>query len=220
MQFEKAKKFILGKLKKELPKNLTYHSLGHIKDVYSSAENLAALEKVTGDDLTLLLTAVLFHDSGFLVQQKEHESIACDIARKYLPEYDYTEEQIERICGMIMATRIPQTPHNKLEQIICDSDLDYLGRDDFFTIGNTLYDELCMYGIISTENEWNKLQVKFLESHHYFTRSAKKLRQAKKDEHLRLIKAKISTVKAGDKKIKAARAASKATAGSKLKAPR
>lgn len=191
MQFDKVKKFILAKLKKELPKNLTYHSLGHIKDVYKAAEQFAEYEKVDGEELTLLLTAVLFHDSGFLIQQKEHEKLGCDIARQYLPEYDYSPEQIERICGMIMATRIPQTPHNKLEKIICDADLDYLGRDDFFKIGNYLFDELCMYGIINTENEWNKLQVKFLESHRYFTPSAKKLRKAKKEEHLALIRSRI-----------------------------
>jgi len=194
MQFEKVKKFILGKLRKELPKNLTYHSLGHIKDVYTAAENLAALEKVSDDDITLLLTAVLFHDSGFLLQQKEHEKLGCELVRKYLPDYEYSAVQIESICGMIMATRIPQKPHNKLEKIICDADLDYLGRDDFFTIGNKLYDELCMYGIISSENEWNKLQVRFLENHRYFTATAKKLRKAKKDEHLAFIKSKIRNV--------------------------
>ena len=192
MKFTQVKKFINAKLKKELPKNLSYHSLGHIKDVYESAENLASLENINGEELTLLLTAVLFHDSGFLVQQKEHEKIACDIVKQYLPEYDYNVEQIDSICGMIMATRIPQTPQNKLEEIICDADLDYLGRDDFFVIGNKLYDELCMYGIISNENEWNKLQVRFLEGHHYFTSSAIKLRKAKKDEHLALIKSKLN----------------------------
>ena len=192
MQFEKTKKFILGKLKKELPKNLTYHSLGHIKDVYNAATELAKMEKVKGDDLTLLLTAVLFHDSGFLIQQKEHERVGCEIAKEYLPQYEYTDEQIKIICGMIMATKIPQTPNTKLEQIICDSDLDYLGRDDFFDIGNKLCDELFMYGIISNETEWNKLQVRFLEQHRYFTASSKKLRKAKKAENLALIKSKIS----------------------------
>ena len=192
MKFAEVKKFINAKLKKELPKNLSYHSLGHIKDVYEAAENLARLENVKGDELTLLLTAVLFHDSGFLLQQKEHEKIACDIIKDHLPDYDYTPAQIDRVCGMIMATRIPQTPHNLLEEIICDADLDYLGREDFFTIGNKLYDELCMYGIISNENEWNKLQVRFLEGHHYFTASAIKLRKAKKDEHLALVKSKIT----------------------------
>jgi len=54
-----------------------------------------------------------------------------------------------------------------------------------------LYDELCMYGLINNENDWNKLQVRFLEAHHYFTKSAKKLRKKKKDEHLALVKSKI-----------------------------
>jgi len=194
MEFKKVEKFILGKLKKELPKNLTYHSLGHIKDVYAAAQNLAKLENVKGEDLTLLLTAVLFHDSGFLKQQKDHERVGCEFVREFLPEYAYTEVQIEKICGMIMATKIPQTPHNKLEQIICDADLDYLGRDDFFTIGNKLWDELCMYGIINTEVEWNKLQVRFLENHHYFTASSKKLRKTKKAENLALIRSKLKGV--------------------------
>jgi predicted metal-dependent HD superfamily phosphohydrolase len=191
MEFEKVKKFIVAKLKKELTKNLTYHSLGHIKDVYSAAENLAEIENVKGEDLTLLLTAVLFHDSGFLISQKEHERLSCEIAQKHLPDYGYTPAQITRICGMIMATQIPQTPHNELEKIICDADLDYLGRDDFFTIGNKLFDELCMYGIIDSENEWNKLQVRFLEKHHYFTNAAKMLRKAKKAENLLIVKSKI-----------------------------
>ncbi len=192
MQFEKVKKFILNKLKRELPKNLTYHSLGHIKDVYAAAENIAALEDIDGEDLTLLLTAVLFHDSGFLIQQKDHEQIGCDIAREHLPNYNFSDEQIEKICGMIMATKIPQNPQNKLEEIICDADLDYLGRDDFFKIGNYLFDELCMYGIISTENEWNKLQIRFLEGHQYFTPSAIKLRKSAKEAHLNLVRSKIT----------------------------
>lgn len=191
MEFEKVKKFILKKLKHELPKNLTYHSAEHIKDVYGSAQTIAKLENVEGEDLYLLLTAVLFHDSGFIREQKNHEQASVNIAREYLPLYDYTPEQVDRICGMIMATKIPQTPLNRLEEIICDADLDYLGRDDFFKIGNGLYEELCMYGIINSEAEWNKLQVRFLEKHKYFTKTARKLRKPKKDEYLAMVRAKV-----------------------------
>ncbi len=197
MEFKKVKAFILKKLKKELPKNLTYHSAEHIKDVYRSAKLLAKMEGVDGEDLTLLLTAVLFHDSGFLWQQYEHERVSCEIVREYLPAYEYTHEQIERICGMIMATKIPQTPHNKLEEIICDADLDYLGRDDFFKIGNGLYEELCMYGMLNNETDWNKLQSRFLEKHKYFTASAKKLRKEKKQEYIDMVKAKLKSENAG-----------------------
>lgn len=191
MQFAKVRNFILDKLKEELPQRLSYHSLDHVNDVYMAAETLAGLEGISGEDLTLLLTAVLFHDSGFLTQQKDHEEVGCGIVRQYLPQYGYDPQQIERICGMIMATRIPQSPHNKLEEIICDADLDYLGRDDFFIIGAFLFEELRTFGVISTEYEWNQLQVKFLESHHYFTDSAKQLRLAKKHTHLSMVRSKL-----------------------------
>ncbi len=192
MQFNNAKKFILGKLKKELPKYLSYHSVEHIRDVYDSAKSIAKSEGVKGEDKKLLLTAALFHDSGFLSQQKDHEKISCDMAKQYLPGFGYTDDQIEKICGMIMATKIPQTPHTLLEEILCDADLDYLGRDDFFTIGNKLFSELSIYGILNTEEEWNQLQARFLEKHHYFTNTAIKLRKEQKDEYLRQIRSKIS----------------------------
>ena len=188
MQFEAVRKFILKKLKTELPTHLYYHSLDHINDVYSSAELLAAGEGVNGENLTLLLTAVLFHDSGFTIQQKDHEELSCKLARQYLPEYGYSGAQIDVICGMVMATKVPQKPNNHLEQIICDADLDYLGRSDFYDIGNKLYTELSLYGLLHNEIEWNKLQVRFLEGHHYFTPTAIRLRQAGKDAHLQAIK--------------------------------
>jgi predicted metal-dependent HD superfamily phosphohydrolase len=189
MLFEKAKKFILNKLTKELPDHLTYHSVGHIRDVFAAATILAKEEGVTGEDATLLLTAVLFHDSGFTINADEHEKNSCKLAKQHLPEYGYTPAQLKRICAMIMATKIPQNPKNLLEQIICDADLDYLGRDDFFVIGNKLYDELRVAGLVKTEKEWNKLQVRFLTKHRYFTSSAIRLRDATKAAHLKTIKA-------------------------------
>ncbi len=192
MRFQDAREFIMDKLTRELPKHLTYHSINHINDVYTSAQRLALLEGVTGEDLELLLTAVLFHDSGFTLSPKAHEDMGCQIARQYLPGFGYTEGQVLRICGMIMATMIPQAPHNLLEEIICDADLDYLGREDFTEIGNLLFRELAANGIVSNENDWNQLQVNFLTEHHYFTASAIKLRKAQKEEHLNNLKSIIN----------------------------
>ncbi|MFN4084063.1 MAG: HD domain-containing protein [Bacteroidia bacterium] len=187
MEFEAAESFILAKLKNELPGNLYYHSYSHVMDVLDAAVNYAKMENISDYETQLLKTAVLFHDSGFTVQSKNHEEIGCEIVRAELPKYNYTNEEIEKICGMIMATRIPQSPTNKLEEIICDADLDYLGRDDFWTIGSNLFKELEIYGILSDEKDWNKLQLKFLSSHKYFTKSALSLRKEKKDQHTQKI---------------------------------
>ena len=192
MKFRSAKKYIINRLKKELPKNLSYHSVEHVKDVFKASKEIASIEDVKGEELKLLLTAALFHDSGFLISQKDHEATSCEIAREHLPGFNYSDEQIERICGMIMATKIPQTPKNHLEEIICDADLDYLGRKDFFDIGNKLFSELSIYGIINTEDEWNQLQVRFLENHHYFTQTSLSFRKPQKDKHLEIIKEKLN----------------------------
>lgn len=146
---------------------------------------LAELEDITDpEDLDLLRTAAAYHDSGFLINNRDHERLGCKLARAELPAYDYTEEQIERICGMIRATKVPQKPRNHLEQIICDADLDYLGRDDFYPIGRLLFRELKAFRLLETEAEWNALQIKFLKAHSYWTETNKKVRAGRKEAYL------------------------------------
>lgn len=192
IQFDEVKDFILNKLEKELPDHLYYHSVAHTLDVYESCKSIAQSEGINSIELKLLLTAALFHDAGFIEQAQNHEEISCRIARNILPDFNYSNSQIEQICGMIMATRIPQRPQNKLEEIMADSDLDYLGRSDFYTIGNTLKEELLHSGAIKNDREWNELQVKFLESHNYFTPTSIKLRKSKKKKHLEELRLKIA----------------------------
>lgn len=187
MDFTSSEEYILAKLKKELPKNLYYHSYNHVMDVLQASIRYAEMEQISDYETTLLKTAVLYHDAGFTIQSKNHEELGCGIAKESLPQFGYKAEEIELICGMIMATKIPQNPQTLLEQIICDADLDYLGRDDFWDIGYNLYKELEIYGILTDEKDWNRLQLKFLSNHHYFTQSAKSLRKEKKDEHVKKI---------------------------------
>jgi len=187
MLLEQAGEFILNKIAKELPGNYYYHNADHTRDVHDATKSIALAEGIDGEELTLLLTAAFYHDSGYLRTLTEHEAESCRIARTYLPDFGYSPEQIEKICGMIRATRIPQTPHNKLDEILADADLDYLGRDDFFEIGDKYYHECGL----TDRNAWNAIQVKFLEEHHYFTQTALNLRNAKKQENLAKVKALI-----------------------------
>lgn len=188
MDFKAAKAYALQQLHDGLAANLTYHGRHHTMDVYKTATEYARHEGVTGEDLTLLGTAALYHDIGFLDVYRGHEARGCEMARTVLPGFGYAPAQIERICGMIMATALPQTPHNALEEIICDCDLDYLGRTDFYHIGSTLFEEFKLYGILKTEEDWNRLQVRFLTEHRYFTATANHLRQPMKEQHLEEIK--------------------------------
>lgn len=191
MRFKQAGKYIIGKLSEQLPQHLSYHSVAHTQDVYAAAEAIGTQEGISARDMKLLLTAAWYHDAGFLNGAKDHEEASCRIAQNTLPGFGYTAADIETICGLIRATKIPQSPQNHLEEILADADLDYLGRDDFFTIGQKLYNELSVLDIVHTEEEWNRLQVRFLENHHYFTRSAINSRQEMKEAHLQQVKDKL-----------------------------
>jgi uncharacterized protein len=188
MNFEGASQFILDKLKNELSVNLTYHNLSHTKGVYEAATRIGKEEHISEKDLKLLQIAALYHDSGWTCTNTEHELMSCEIAMKYLPEFEFTPQEIETICKLIMATRLPWAPETHLQEIIVDADLDYLGTDRFLAGADALKQELISMGRLPKEANWNKLQVKFLETHHYYTQSAKLDRDQKKNENLELLK--------------------------------
>lgn len=183
--------YILEKLRNDLPAHLKYHTLEHTLDVYSRAEEIAAKEGLTGRTQELLLVAAVYHDAGYLYQRINHENRSCEIASEILPKYGYSEEDIQKICQIIMATQLPQNPSSLAEQIICDADLDYLGRDDFFETGEGLYHEMLTDGVVKNHKEWDIIQVDFLQKHRFFTKTSIALRSAKKEENLNQLKTKI-----------------------------
>ena len=186
--FTSIKQPILSRLENELDPRLGYHNITHTLDVLEQAEVLAKQENVTDKhDLLLLKTAAVFHDSGFLFVYKGHEEKGCEIASESLRSV-FSEEDIKKVCGMIMATKIPQSPNTLLEQIICDADLDYLGRNDFEPISQTLHKEFIIFKIIPEDIIWDHVQIKFFESHHYFTGTSISKRNKKKLKHLNILK--------------------------------
>ncbi len=188
MDYTATKAFILAKLSTELSDDLFYHGKHHTLDVLKVGQELAKAEQLNPTETLLLKTAVLFHDAGFTISYENHEELGCELVRKHLPSFGYAAAEIQQICGMIMATKIPQSPQNHLEEIICDADLDYLGRDDFKPIGDTLFEELKAKHLLEDRITWDKIQVKFLEAHAFFTTTNQIRRAPKKQLHLDQLK--------------------------------
>ena len=188
VKFEDLNDYVLDRLERELPKHLYYHNYKHTIDVTIGVEIIGSGEGVNDEEMLLLKTAALFHDFGQVVGAQDHEERGCKIAEEILPVFGYDDEQIRIIKGIIMATKLPPQPTTILEQIIADADLDYLGRRDMVPVSDALYQELKVQGIIGSFNDWNKLQVKFLSAHQYFTETARKMRTVNKEEQIARIK--------------------------------
>jgi predicted metal-dependent HD superfamily phosphohydrolase len=128
--------------------------------------------------------AAAFHDVGFIYRLEGHEIAGARVAAQTLPDYGFSSGQIETVMAMILATRLPQRPYNLLEEILADSDLDVLGRDDYFARNELLRREMAAYGRTLTDEEWRLEQLDFLRSHVYFTATARKLRQPGKERNI------------------------------------
>lgn len=185
MNSQRAETYIVNRLRQELAPTLTYHGVHHTLAVVQAAARLADAEGITDpEELALLRTAALYHDAGFLTTYNDHERAGCVLARQVLPDFGYTPDQIDRVCGLIMATCVPQIPQTHLAQILCDADLDYLGCPDFEPISQTLFAELVAHRGLVDERIWNEIQVAFLTEHRYWTATAKHWREATKQAHL------------------------------------
>jgi len=188
MDYERVKKYIIKRLSEELCSTLYYHNTEHTLSVIEAAEKIAKYENITEDEITLVKTAALFHDSGFLLQYDKNEAIGCEISKEILPKYGYNDNEIGKISKIIMATAIPQTPKNKLEEILCDADLDYLGRANATQISKLLRSELKEKNINFTEKEWLNFEIAFLEKHTYFTKYSQTHRERQKQKRLKELK--------------------------------
>jgi uncharacterized protein len=184
--------YSLDRLRRELSPKLTYHNLWHTeKDVIPGCIRLAQHSGVTAEEMWLLETAAAFHDLGFTENTTNHELAGARIVAQVLPRFDYSNQDIDRIIGMIMATRLPQSPRTRLEEILADADLDVFGRSDFFSRNEALRQEWAAFGREIALKPWLEGQLAFLRSHSYFTPAARMLRRQMKEKHMEMLEEKL-----------------------------
>lgn len=170
-----------------LPKEYSYHSIHHIRDVVLQSERIAKKEKISKEDIADLKLAAWLHDVGYIWEPARHEARGAEYATTVLNAMDFPAQKINKITGMIMATKIPQSPKNILEQIICDADLDYLGREDYEANSLLLLQELRLKKEVN-DFDWLKIQDQFLTKHSYFTKTSNSTRNTLKAKVMANIK--------------------------------
>ncbi|MEO6135739.1 MAG: HD domain-containing protein [Ginsengibacter sp.] len=181
------KEFVVKFLKDNLPLFYFYHNEQHTLYVLKKAVEIAEHEKCTSQEIRLIKAAALWHDTGITEAYVGHEEISCRLAAKNLPDFGFSIDDINTIKGMIMATKIPQSPHNKLEEIIADADLEYLGTERASEISSLLFRELQYLDGSLTKDEWINKQIPFLRNHHYFTKYLKGNQEHEKNRYLKFL---------------------------------
>jgi predicted metal-dependent HD superfamily phosphohydrolase len=188
--FEQQYPIITARLESQLAGVYAYHNLSHTEDVLKVAAEIGLLEGLPEESLWIVKIAALFHDSGFLIQREHHEESSCQIFLGAAEESDLHDIDRDRICQAIMSTRMPQSPVDIVDKVLCDADLDYLGREDYIPISECLFQELHDLDGIA-KSQWNAIQIAFLKDHVYHTQSNRIRRQPGVMNHMTLLQSQL-----------------------------
>ena len=170
-----------------------YHNLAHTQAVVAAARQIGNHYQLDDEDLAAVQIAAWFHDVGYHIQPEAHEKAGSDAAVAFLQKNAAPEELIRKVKGCIMATKMPQDPHNLLEEIVCDADLFHLGQDRFKQINECMCQEKeHSMGKTFTKQQWRLGTIAFLEAHHYHTDYCQMLLSDKKMANLEVLKKKAA----------------------------
>jgi uncharacterized protein len=191
--------YITELFRDELPDGIKYHNADHTlhptKGVVAVANNIAISENISEHDRELLITAAYFHDTGYIRKYDKNEPIAARMAGRILKLIGYKPKEIEKIQKMILSTDLEREPKTHVEKILCDADLDSLGREDFFKLDGKLREGRRARGIdVSNDAKWYRSTLEMIKKHRYYTESQKKLREKGKQKNIKMLVDKLETI--------------------------
>lgn len=178
--------YVTNFITEQVPKEFSYHNIQHTLNVVEAVKEIGNQLPLTNHEMYLLELAAWFHDTGYDKGPQDHEERSAKYAKTYLEKEGLSETNIKIIIGCIHATKLPQTPNNQLEQVICDADLSHLGKSNYWDRCSRLRQELNQtQNINMTEQEWIDFELSFMNGQKYNTSIAQALYDNKKTKHIR-----------------------------------
>jgi class 3 adenylate cyclase len=162
---------------KNLPESLHFHRLEHARKVYNQSFLLCRSEEIEQEDRLLVRTAALLLFTGLTQAYHNFENRSSVICREILPDFEYSETQIDHISNLILATKMPSSPTNRLETILIDAKMEYIGRPDYTDQIKLLFQEMKEAGAKINGQQFKKQQLELLYKFEFYTLAAKRLRE-------------------------------------------
>jgi adenylate cyclase len=171
----------------ELPESLHFHRLEYAKKVYMQSFLLCRSEEIEQEDRLLVRTAALLLYTGLTQAYQNFENRSTVICREILPDFAYSETQIEQICKLILAAKMPFSPSNRLETILIDARMEFIGRPDYTDQMKLLYREMKEAGAKINGQQFKKQQFELLYNFEFNTLAARRLREVSGPDQMSIL---------------------------------
>jgi predicted metal-dependent HD superfamily phosphohydrolase len=180
----------------------TYHNLAHTESVVAASIEVAEHSNLSKEEISLVTIAAWLHDIGYKEGHENHEDASIKMAEAFLSEQGLSIDKIEQVKKCIAATRMPQSPKNLMEEVLCDADLYHLSSDYFFSQGEKLREEWAATNQQNVNDaDWVTMNIQFLKQHNYFTNYGKTVLEKKKQKNLKQLKKQQKSVVIDEKYV-------------------
>ena len=164
-------------LEKHLDRHYTYHNAMHTLEVCNAVRLFAEKSGLPQTVYLALRTAAIFHDFGYMERSFDNEKLALPYIKEFGGRWHIAEDILLAAHNLILETVFPYKPFTFAGQILCDADIEYIGRDCFFMQSELFRRELSAEGVVYTEREWWNIELKFLQENRFFTPYCRSLRE-------------------------------------------
>lgn len=189
---KKASEYVFEQFKTKLPHTHVYHQYNHTAEIVDAVRKIGEGSKLSDTEMEIVSLAALFHDIGYTETNNGHEEKGVEIATRFLEEHGYPKERMEKVAGCILATKMPQSPNNMMEEVLADADLNHLGKKSFFEKSDLIRVEReKIKGILYTDYEWVKLNADFITQHQFHTKHARAKYNEQRQENILVLQRKL-----------------------------
>jgi hypothetical protein len=122
--------------------------------------------------------------TGLTQEYHNFQNRSSVLSREILPEYKYSEKQIDQICNLILSTKEPFHPNNGLEKILIDATMEYIGKPDYTDQIKLLFRELRENGLKINGQQFKKQQLELLFDFQFYTVAANRMREVSGDKQM------------------------------------
>ena len=177
-----SESYISALLAEKLPSTIIYHDFDHVLRVKKYAETIGEHTKLTSEEMNILRICALFYNTGYTGSYDQCREESIVIASSFLAEHDVDQQTIGHMAEIIMATKLPQNPKDKIAEVLCDADMMYIAAENAIEQFDLLFDETAMSKPKPAKRQvFEKNLIDYFTNHSYFTEYGKTLLQPKKE---------------------------------------
>jgi len=184
----KSEKYISTLLSDKLPGNIIFHNQDYTSKLTQYAETIGREEGISEEEMNILRVSALFAGAGYAYSFENYNEESVRLSSEFLLENDVDQATIMKVAGIIRAIKLPQTPQDKLSEILCDADTMYLTAEDGIKRLDLLYDEIAWHTPdFVKRSAFEKVCIDRFMLHNFFTNYGKTVLQPKKETFIQQI---------------------------------